>query len=266
MITSGLNHIWLKSLVEFDLKGILERPHYSFLLPLMIGIFSALIFFTRVVSLPGLLIEYPEQIYGLFFGLIGGSIFILFQDMATFDVKSVIPLTVGVILGSLLFNMVPTQTPETSWFVFLSGSLAICAMILPGISGSFVLLILNKYTYIFNAIGYFKMDILLPFFLGAITGLVVFSRILYYLLRRFYRNTVLIIIGVLVASLWVIWPFQERIYTTTGHKPQLLNSVPYFPAEFDVTVTLAFIFMLAGFITVFTINRVVMFKAERTDS
>jgi putative membrane protein len=258
--------VWLKSVVRFELREIFERPHYSFLIPLLTGIFCALLFFTRVISLPNLLMEYPEQIYGLFFGLIAGSIFIMFQDMATFDLKAVVPLVAGVILGALVFNMVPTQTPETSWFVFLSGSLAICAMILPGISGSFVLLILNKYTYIFNAIGYFKFEILLPFTLGAITGLAVFSRILYYLLRRFYRNTVLIIIGVLVASLWVIWPFQERIPATIGHKTQVFNSVPFFPAELSDSVIFAFIFMITGFITVFIINRIAMVKVKQTDS
>lgn len=262
----SFDYPWLKSLIRFDRKEILGRPHYGFLLPLLIGIFCALMFFTRVIPLPELLIEYPEQIYGLFFGLITGSIMIMFQDMTTLDLKAVVPLGVGVVLGALVFNMVPTETPETAWFIFLSGSLAICAMILPGISGSFVLLILNKYAYIFNAIGYFKIGILLPFALGAVTGLVVFSRLLYYLLRRFYRNTVLIIIGVLLASLWVIWPFQERIYETILKKPQLLESVPYFPVEYDRQVIFAFILMAAGFITVFMINRFAMLKTVKSEN
>ena len=262
----SFDYLWLKSIIKLDVKSIIGRPHLGFLLPLLTGIFSALMFFTRVIPLPELLIEYPEQIYGLFFGLIAGSIIVMFQDMATLDIKAVPPLCVGVILGALVFNMVPTETPEASWFVFLSGALAICAMILPGISGSFILLILNKYAYIFSAIGYFEIGILLPFALGAVTGLAVFSRILYYLLRRFYRNTVLIIIGVLLASLWVIWPFQERIYETIRDKPQLLDSVPYFPVNYDAQVIFAFILMAAGIITVFMINRFAILKSVETEN
>lgn len=262
----SFDYLWLQSIIKLDVKSVIGRPHLVFLLPLLIGIFSALMFFTRVIPLPELLIEYPEQIYGLFFGLITGSIIVMFQDMATLDVKAVLPLCVGIILGALVFNMVPTETPEAPWFVFLSGALAICAMILPGISGSFILLILNKYAYIFSAIGYFKIGILLPFALGAITGLAVFSRILYYLLRRFYRNTVLIIIGVLLASLWIIWPFQERIYETIRDKPQLLHSVPYFPLDYDAQVIFAFILIAVGIITVFMINRFAMLKTVKSET
>lgn len=261
----SFDYLWLKSLLTLDRQSIFGRPHFGFLLPLLTGIFSALMFFTRVIPLPELLIEYPEQIYGLFFGLIAGSIIVMFQDMTALDLKAVLPLTIGIILGALVFNMVPTETPEAAWFIFLSGALAICAMILPGISGSFILLILNKYAYIFNAIGYFKIGVLLPFALGAITGLAVFSRILHYLLRRFYRNTVLFIIGMLVASLWVIWPFQERTYETIRNKPQLLKSVPYFPMVYDKQAIFAFILMAVGFITVFMINRFAKLKTVETE-
>ena len=256
----SFDYLWLKSLLTLDGQSMFGRPHFGFLLPLLTGIFCALMFFTRVIPLPELLIEYPEQIYGLFFGLITGSIIVMFQDMRSLDLKAALPLMVGIILGALVFNMVPTATPEAAWFIFLSGALAICAMILPGISGSFILLILNKYAYIFNAIGYFKIGILLPFALGAITGLAVFSRILHYLLRRFYRNTVLFIIGMLLASLWVIWPFQNRIYETIAGKPRLLESIPYFPVAYDVQVISASILMVIGFIIVFMLNRFAMMK------
>ena len=116
----------------------------------------------------------------------------------------------------MVFNMVPVQTPDASWFIFIAGALSICAMMLPGISGSFILLILNKYAYIFSAIGYLKLSVLLPFAGGALAGLVFFSRLLSYILERYYRVTVVFITGLLLASLTVIWPFQERVYETVG--------------------------------------------------
>ena len=159
-------------------------------------------------------------------------------------------LIAGVIFGLLVFNWVPMETPNTSWFVFLSGTLAICAMILPGISGSFVLLVLNKYTYIFNAIGYFDFSILAPFFFGAATGLVVFSRILSFLLEKHYRSTVLYIIGLLVSSLWVIWPFQVREYEVVDQSTRLMSSIPVFPNKLTTSVSLSLLLVATGLFVV----------------
>lgn len=246
---------WLLAFVRLDIKTVLCRPHFSFLIPLGFGLLSALLFFTRVIHLPELLLEYPEQIYGLFFGLIMGSILVLIKDMQGLKLKDCIMILPGVILGLIVFNLVPTQTPETAWFVFLSGALAICAMILPGISGSFILLILNKYAYIFNAIGYFKFSILLPFALGAVTGLLLFSRVLSFLLRKYYRATILVISGLLVASLYVIWPFQERVYEVVREKPRLISSTPMMPTEFSDTVMVSLTLLISGLVFVFAIRQ-----------
>ena len=246
---------WLLAFVRLDIRTVFCRPHFSFLIPLGLGLLSALLFFTRVIHLPGLLLEYPEQIYGLFFGLIVGSIFVLIKDMQGLKLKDYIMILAGVILGLIVFNLVPTQTPETAWFVFLSGALAICAMILPGISGSFILLILNKYTYIFNAIGYFKFSILLPFALGAVTGLLLFSRVLSFLLSKYYRATILFISGLLIASLYVIWPFQERVYAVVREKPRLISSTPMMPTELSDTVMVSFALLICGLVIVLVIRQ-----------
>jgi len=129
-------------------------------------------------------------------------------------------------------------------------------MILPGISGSFILLILNKYAYIFNAIGYFKFSILIPFGLGAITGLLLFSRILSHLLEKFYRPTILFISGLLTASLYVIWPFQDRVYEIVREKPRLISSTPILPTDLSSTVVLSFVLVITGFIFVIALGRI----------
>jgi putative membrane protein len=247
---------WVQALIRFDIKTAFSRPHFPFLIPLGIGVLSALMFFTRAVHLPAMLRSYPEQIYGLFFGLIIGSIVLLVTEMNKLKFVDYVMILPGVILGLIVFNLVPTETPETSWFVFLSGALAICAMILPGISGSFILLILNKYAYIFNAIGYFKFSILIPFGLGAITGLLLFSRILSHLLEKFYRPTILFISGLLTASLYVIWPFQDRVYEIVREKPRLISSTPILPTDLSSTVVLSFVLVITGFIFVIALGRI----------
>lgn len=247
---------WLLALLRLDAATVLRRPHFGFLLPLGLGLVCALLFFTRVVPLPELLLRYPEQIYGLFFGLIAGSICSLLQHMGRLQTGEYLAILPGLLLGLLVFNLVPTETPETAWFVFLSGALAICAMILPGISGSFILLILNKYTYIFNAIGYFKLSVLLPFALGAISGLLLFSRVLSWLLRKFYRPTILFITGLLIASLYVIWPFQERVYEVVRDKPRLISSSPVLPTEISQSLLVALALLVVGLVFVILVSRI----------
>ena len=247
--------IWFQSFLKFDIKLIFNRPHFSFLIPLCIGIFCALLFFTRVISLPTLIYTHPEVVYSLFFGLIAGSVWVLLTHADTLKIKHFIALLAGVIAGAIVFNLVPVQTPETSWFIFLSGALAICAMILPGISGSFILLILNKYTYVFNAIGYFKLSILIPFGLGAVTGLLLFSRFLSFVLKKYYQSTIMVIIGILFASLWVIWPFQERDYEVIHVKQYLIHSAPVLPGDITGSIILSILLALFGMVFVILINR-----------
>ena len=246
---------WFLSLLKFNFKEALFRPHFGFLIPLGAGIFLALLFFTRIIHLPQLLLDYPEQIYGLFFGLIVGSIIVLIRGMKELRSHVYLWIIPGLLSGLVIFNLVPTQTPETGWFVFVAGALSICAMILPGISGSFILLILNKYAYIFNAIGYFKLSILLPFALGAATGLLLFSRLLSYLLARYYAATILFISGLLLASLYVIWPFQDRVYEIVRDKPRLVSSSPLLPQALDQGVVVSLILMIGGLVFVLVISR-----------
>lgn len=253
----------LTALLRLNIREALARPHFGFIVPLIIGIIAALLFFTRVVPLPQLLLDYPEQVYGLFFGLIGGSILVLLRETGAMTGRDYITLALGAAGGYIIFNLVPVQTPDAGWFIFVAGALATCAMMLPGISGSFVLLILNKYAHVFNAIGYFNLSVLLPFAGGVLAGLVFFSRLLSWILERWYRATVVFITGLLLASLTVIWPFQERIYETAGGDQLLVETHPVFPSGPSLPVLLSFAFIIAGIIIVLFINNLHKPRGER---
>ena len=245
---------WIRGLVKFDLDVILHRPHFSFLIPLLMGIFAAILFFTRIVPLPVLIRTHPETVYGLFFGLILGSVLVLMKETGSWSFKEIRFVIAGIAIGHLIFNMVPMETPDASWFIFLSGAVAISAMILPGISGSFILLMLKKYAYIFNAVGHFNFAVIIPFTLGMIMGLVLFSRVLSWLLKNWYQETLSTIIGLLVASLWVIWPFQERIYEMVRGKERLIETQPYFPQQITADVNMAAGMIILGLLLVLVIN------------
>ena len=244
----------LKLLLKGDLKGAITRPHFGFIIPLFIGIFAALIFFTRVIPLPKLIITDPELIYGLFFGLILGSIIVLLKHIGKIHLRDLIEIVIGIAIGLLIVTMTPKDTPDTNWFIFFCGSIAITAMILPGISGSFILLILGKYAHILDGISHFKLDILIPFALGAATGLIFFSRFLSWLLDHFHKATLLIINGILIGSLWVIWPFQNREYIEVREKQRLIDSTPIFPEAFDSTTMTSLALILMGLALVLLIG------------
>ncbi|HIF51573.1 MAG TPA: DUF368 domain-containing protein [Thiotrichaceae bacterium] len=248
---------WLRMVLSLNIKGIINRPHFGFLIPLGIGAVAALIFFTRVISLPSLIRTQPEIIYGLFFGLVLGSIVLLFRHLGmTLLLRRVLFFLIGIVFGGFVVTLVPASTPDASWFIFLCGAIAISAMILPGISGSFILLMMKKYAYIFNAIGHFDFSIILPFMFGIVTGVILFSRVLSYLLKRFYQQTILFIAGILIASLYVIWPFQTRVYEVVRHKERLVSSVPYIPDAFSNQILYSLIMALVGLAAVIILDHI----------
>jgi putative membrane protein len=250
----------LRTLAAQRFRDAADHIDVRFLIPLGAGILGAILFFTRIISLPQLVRDYPEQVYALFFGLIVGSIVVLLRMLGPMRWRDIAGLVAGTSLGLLVVNIVPFETPVDAWFIFLSGALAICAMILPGISGSFILLLLRKYEYVLNAVGHFDFAVILPFALGAVSGLMLFSRLLVWLLRHHYRVTLTTIIGMLVGSLWLLWPFQARSYEIIRAKQHLVYSTPIWPAELGSGEALTGALCVAGIAAVIIIDMLARHK------
>tara|TARA_B100001250_G_scaffold364897_1_gene345275 strand:+ start:1113 stop:2027 length:915 start_codon:yes stop_codon:yes gene_type:complete len=247
---------WLNMFFLFNLKGIFQRPHFSFLIPLGVGIFLAVLFFTHIIPLPILIRTHSEIIYGLFFGLVLGSIFLfLFQMKEKLIINNLIFLFLGTIFGVIFISLIPSSTPDDSWFIFICGVISVSAMLLPGISGSFILLILNKYSYILNALGHIQLSIIAPFIFGIIIGLIFLSRLISYALKKFYEKTILFMVGLLVASLYVIWPFQNRSYNIIGDKEILISSLPYIPKLVNQELFYSIVMMILGVFVVIILSR-----------
>jgi len=259
----SFDRAWLDDLLNLRFRQALSRNDLAFLFPLVLGIFGALMFFTRVVPLPQLILSYPELIYGLFFGLIVASIVILMGEVERYGLRELGLTVAGTWIGFAVVNLVPVATPDALWFIFLCGFIAISAMLLPGISGSFILLILGKYAYIIEALGEFNLPVIVTFCAGMATGLVLFSRGITWLLRHFHQATLLLIKGILIGSLWIIWPFQERTYELVRGKEKLIGSNPVWPDVFDETVAASLACMAAGFVAVLIIHFVARRGANR---
>lgn len=222
----------ISNLFKMNIAGFYGHIHWKFLLLLFTGIATAVVFFTRIVPLQVYMFTHPELVYGIFFGLILGSVVLLVYEIDSQDRnwKYSVPLCLGTAFGFWVVTLVPADTPESFVFVFLTGSVAITAMILPGISGSYILLIFRKYDYILSQLGEIGSSEtlpaifnLIPFILGAITGIVVFSRVLSWLLKKYHSVTIIVLIGFLIGSLYVIWPYQEREFQETVRSVSLYN-------------------------------------------
>lgn len=220
---------FFKQVVTLKFRDAFQGVHWKFMGVLLAGIFCAILFFTKVVPLQVYMFTNPELVYGLFFGLIVGSIFVLIKAIEGFNWVHGLMVLIGAGIGFWVVTLVPADTSEAPWFVFVSGSIAICAMILPGISGSYFLLILRKYDYILAQFGKLGTSetmagllSLLPFVAGAVVGLVLFSRLLSWLLSRYEAKTLAVLIGFLIGSLYVIWPYQDRTFEQIVSKTEVV--------------------------------------------
>lgn len=213
---ASINGEAVRLLLKGQFKAFWKHINGSFLLSLVIGIGVS------VVALAGLmqflLKWYPIQTWAFFFGLIVASSIFILRGISGWRWSDGLLLIFGVLLGATICTLSPTQTPEALWFIFLSGALAICAMILPGVSGSFILLILGKYQFIMGCISDLvsgvdfgrNLLILGTFAVGAIIGILSFSRFLHWLLGRWQKETMLILAGFIIGSLVKVWPWNNK--------------------------------------------------------
>lgn len=215
----------LRLLLRGHFREFWKHINGGFLLSLVLGIgFS-------VVSLAGLmqmlLSDYPIQTWAFFLGLIVASSLFILRGISGWRMFEGFLLVFGVILGAVVCTLSPVQTPDALWFIFLSGALAICAMVLPGISGSFILLILGKYKFIMGAISSFVGNIgciwrasgassvvfwesfasLAVFCCGVVVGILGFSKFLHWLLARWHKETLIVLAGFIIGSLVKVWPW-----------------------------------------------------------
>lgn len=205
----------VKMLFSGRFRDFWKHINGTFLLSLVLGIGVS------VVALAGLmqtlLTNYPIQTWAFFFGLIVASSIFILRGISDWRVRDFGFLGLGLLLGVVVCTLSPTQTPDDLWFIFLSGALAICAMILPGISGSFILLILGKYQYIMgvitNVVSGVDMGrnllILGVFMVGAVVGILGFSKFLHWLLARWHRTTLIALAGFIIGSLVKVWPWSN---------------------------------------------------------
>ena len=212
---SSINMTAVKLLFTGKFSQFWKYINGNFLLSLVAGILISILSLAKLMQY--LLNYHPIQTWAFFFGLIVASSIFILKGIENWKGKDFALLVFGIILGVVICTLSPTETPDGLWFIFLSGAIAICAMILPGISGSFILLILGKYEYMMGTIADIVsgkgvlMDfvIVLVFILGALIGIIAFSKFLHWLLEHYHRPTLLVLAGFIIGSLVKVWPWSN---------------------------------------------------------
>lgn len=187
-------------------KAAAEQMGLGFLLALAVGVMAAVLGLAQILE--HLLETQPQFVYSFFFGLILASIWVVAKFVKVWDASKVASFALGAAGAFMLVGLTPAITPEAPWFIFLSGALAICALVLPGISGSFILLLLGKYAFVLGAVNDRNLVVIAVFMAGALVGLLSFARVLNYLLEHYYGTLMALLCGFLLGSLRKIWPWQ----------------------------------------------------------
>ena len=210
-IIEALNSLMEKStwqsLFKGNLKEFWKNIHGTFLLWLAIGVVLSV--FTLAKLMTYVLANYPVQTWACFFGLIVASAILMFKDIKGWGIREVLFTLGGIALGLVVCTLSPTQTPDNWFFIFLCGAIAVCTMILPGISGSFILVIMGKYDFIMQAVADLDWGVLIVFALGCVVGILAFSKFLHWLLARFEKQTMLVLLGFVLGSLVKVWPWAN---------------------------------------------------------
>lgn len=206
--TIGRPH-FIQAVLKFRIKEILQILNWQFLLAVGLGILMAI--FTLARGLEWLLLNQPVYLWSFFFGLVLASVYTVSKRVPRWTPPLVAAMLIGAIAAFILVGLVPTQTPNTWWFLILSGACAICAMILPGISGAFILVLLGKYQFVLNAVNERDFLTLLLVAIGAAVGLISFAQVLGWLFKQYHDMTVAVLIGLMVGSLRKIWPWKMDV-------------------------------------------------------
>ena len=249
----GIDGRTLKLLLTGKFVSFWKEANCGFLLSVIAGIAISVFSLAKIIT--WLLANQPVLVWSFFFGLVLASTWFVAKSIKGWSWKSVLAFVCGAAIAWFVTVATPAETPSSLAFVFLCGAIAICAMILPGISGSFILVLLGKYFYIMDAVKSLRIVVLGTFAVGAVVGIALFSRLLSFALKHARSITLATLSGFMLGSLNKVWPWKQVIETYVDRhgvvKPLVeTNVLP------DVQIWQGFALMIIGFAIVYVIEKI----------
>lgn len=218
----SINGATLKLLFTGKIAAFWKAINANFLIALVAGIGISIFSLAKIIT--WLLVTHPILVWSFFFGLVMASTWFVSKDIKQWNWKSILCFIIGAVIAFYITVATPAETPSNLFFIFLCGAIAICAMILPGISGSFILVLLGKYFYIMEAVKTLNIPVMLVFICGAALGITSFSRVLSFALRRFHDITIAVLAGFMLGSLNKVWPWKEISETVSDNHTVVVES------------------------------------------
>lgn len=243
----------IKLLFSGKFQDFIKHTDLYFLINLFAGVGVSII---SVAKLFAFLFEnYPIYIWSYFFGLIVASVYFVGKTIERWNLGVIISFVLGAIVAMSITLLSPASENDNFLYLILCGVVAVCSMILPGLSGSFVLILMGNYQLVMiDAINELRFDILLPIVLGAGFGLLGFSYILSWVFKKYKNQTISTLTGFILGSLGIIWPWKDSLIENFGDKEKVIGYSYYFP-QIDLSFFIAFIIIIIGFVTIWIMEK-----------
>lgn len=247
----------LKLLLTFKFKQAFKLIPFKFLIPLAFGLLSAIVSLAKLLSY--LLLNYPMYVWALFFGLVFASTFVVLKKITNWNYKLIIYFLISAFITYVIVGAIPVETPNTYIYIFLSGVVAICAMILPGISGSFILVLLGKYSQILGAVTSKDFLTLFVFALGCAIGISIFSRVLSFIFKNYHNVAVAILAGIMFGSVRKLWPFKVNILYSTNKYGEFIPIIQHniLPQNYSFETYLIIFLVLSGIFIILSLAKII---------
>ena len=251
----SINMHSLKLLFTGKIAAFWKAVNGNFLFALLLGIAISVFSLAKLITY--LLLNEPVLVWSFFFGLVLASTWFVTKDIKGWNWKTVAGFVGGAVIAYYITVATPAETSTNLMFIFLCGAIAICAMILPGISGSFILVLLGKYFYVMEAVKTLDLVVLGVFAFGAALGITSFSRVLSYALKNFRNITLSVLSGFMLGSLNKVWPWKEvEKLVSDVHEVMIEHNIAP-----NTEVAEAVVLMLIGFILVYVLEKISAKKA-----
>ena len=251
----------IKLFFGFKWKAFAQKTNLKFLVPVLTGLIVAILSLARLFEY--LFVHYPVFIWAYFFGLVLASVYYVGKTVERWYTATYISFIIGTAIAIVVSIMHPATENSHPVYLFFSGVISIISMILPGLSGSFVLILLGDYQLVaIKAINHFDLKIIIPFALGAVVGLIAFSHFLSWLFKNYKNQTIALLTGFILGSLSVLWPWKKAVYLMqngeilTKHGKKIISYYDkVLPPAYDLHFFLAVVLMIVGIISIVWIEK-----------
>ncbi|MFO7829419.1 MAG: DUF368 domain-containing protein [Bacteroidales bacterium] len=236
-----------KLLLNGKMKAFAKHVDLTFLIFVLTGIIFAIVSIARLFEY--LFDVYPVFIWSFFFGLVAASVYYVARRIDKWNLPVFLSFAVGTVVAVLVSVLTPATENPALWYLFICGVVVACSMILPGLSGSFMMILMGNYQLLLDAVNDLRWDILIPIVIGGIIGILFFARILSWIFKKFRNLTIALLSGFIFGSLCILWPWKNTVMESFDGKEKIVGYDWYLP-DMTIEVSIAVLIILLGMVSI----------------